>query len=77
MTSDAEIAKILDTESDEYRKLAVEHKSLHEKLSAFDVKVYLSPEEELERNTLKKLKLQKKDRMTRIIQEHGIGERAG
>ncbi len=70
MTAEAKIARILDAENDEYRRLAVEHKSLAEKIAEMDAKVYLSPEDEFERNKLKKLKLLKKDRMAELIRDY-------
>lgn len=70
MPRDAEIARILDEGHEEYRRLAVEHKSLDEKVAEMESKGYLTPEEDLERNKLKKLKLKKKDRMAEIVREY-------
>lgn len=70
MVTDEDIAKVLETENEEYRKLAAEHKTLKAKLAEIDAKVYMTPEQEQERATLKKLKLAKKDRMLQMIVEH-------
>ncbi|MBT9537623.1 MAG: DUF465 domain-containing protein, partial [Nitrospirae bacterium] len=65
-----EIAEILLKESEEYKKLGEEHKSLEGVLAEIDKKVYLTPEEEVERKRIQKLKLTKKDRMAEIIREY-------
>lgn len=64
-----EIADILRKESEEYRKLSDEHRTLDSQLAEIDKKVYLTPEEELERKKLQKQKLQKKDRMAELVRE--------
>ena len=53
-----------------FKALVQEHRSLDEKLKEFDRKVYLSPDEEMERKRLAKLKLAKKDRIAQIIAGH-------
>ena len=68
MTED-EIVKILGSENEEFRTLGAEHKGLKEQLSEINNRVYLTPEEELEKKNLQKLKLSKKDRMAEIIRE--------
>lgn len=50
-----------------FRKLHEEHVLFEKKLQEFDDRVYLSPEEELERKTIQKLKLAGKDEMEGII----------
>ena len=69
MMSEAEIMKALEKENDEYKKLGIEHQELKGKVDAFKKK-HLSPEEETEINRLKKLKLQKKDRMAELVREY-------
>jgi hypothetical protein len=44
-----------------FKNLVQEHRMLDGKLKEFDRKVYLSPDEEMERKRLQKLKLAKKD----------------
>lgn len=51
----------------ELKALVQEHRSLDEKLKEFDRKVYLSPDEEMERKKLQKLKLAKKDRIAQRL----------
>ncbi|MBA3071328.1 MAG: DUF465 domain-containing protein [Nitrospirae bacterium] len=65
-----EIAEILLKENEEYKKLREEHKSLEGALAEIDKKVYLTPEEEVERKRIQKLKLTKKDRMAELIREY-------
>lgn len=65
-----EIAEILLKENEEYKKLEEEHKSLKGTLAEIDRKVYLTPEEEVERKRVQKLKLTKKDRMAEITREY-------
>jgi uncharacterized protein YdcH (DUF465 family) len=65
-----EIAEVLVKESVEYRKLGEEHKSLEQVLAEMNRKVYLTPEEEVEKKRIQKLKLTKKDRMAELIREY-------
>ena len=51
-----------DTRS-EIERLHREHNELKARLSELNSRLYLSPEEEIERKTIQKLKLQKKDRL--------------
>ena len=44
-----------------------EHRSLDDKLKELDRKVYLSPDEEMERKRLAKLKLAKKDKIAQLL----------
>ncbi len=64
-----EIVESLRKESEEFRKLAEEHHSLEGILSEIDKKVYLTPEEEVERKKIQKQKLLKKDRMAELIRD--------
>lgn len=65
-----EIVEFLKKESDEFRKLSEEHRSLDVLLAEIDSKRYLTPEEEVERKKLQKQKLSKKDRMAELVREH-------
>ncbi len=65
-----QIAEILLKENEEYRKLGQEHKNLEGILAELDKKVYLTPEENVERKKVQKLKLAKKDRMAELIREY-------
>lgn len=64
-----EIVRILTAENEEYRKLGEEHKTLEQLLSEFNDRVYLTPDEEMERKRIQKLKLLKKDRMAEIFRD--------
>jgi uncharacterized protein YdcH (DUF465 family) len=55
---------------DELRTLYVEHQELKQKLQAFRTKLYLTPEEELEKKRIQKLKLASKDRMMEVLYRH-------
>jgi len=50
-----------------FRMLYEEHSLFEKKLSEYDKKGYLSPQEELEKNKVKKMKLVGKDEMEKII----------
>ena len=68
--NEEEIRELLKRESEEFKKLDEEHKSLKALLAEIDRKVYLSTDEEVERKKLQKLKLSKKDRMAELIREY-------
>lgn len=71
--TEEEILKILHRHNEEFRKLGEEHRTLEDELSKFDSRLYLSPDEELERKKIQKLKLYKKDRMAEIIRDYKQG----
>ncbi|MFO0724509.1 MAG: hypothetical protein U1E65_12040 [Myxococcota bacterium] len=48
-------------------RLQREHSELELRLSELNSRLYLSPQEQLERNMLKKLKLAKKDRIAALL----------
>jgi len=51
----------------EFKALVEEHRELDEKLKELDRKVYLLPDEEVERKRLQKLKLARKDKIAQIL----------
>lgn len=63
----------LRMESPEFKQLEQEHRKLDSELMSFETHVYLSPEEELERRRLQKLKLAAKDRMMEMIRRFKSG----
>lgn len=65
-----EIAEILFRENNEYKQLRSEHKHLEGILAEIDKKIHLTPEEEVERKKIQKLKLARKDRMAELIREY-------
>jgi uncharacterized protein len=71
MTVDSpELKELLLQRDDEYRQLAAKHHELEDRLTELSTKHYLSEPEQLEEVTLKKRKLQIKDRMADIARRH-------
>ena len=72
-----EIIEHLKKENDEFKKVLEEHHGLDITLAEMDRKVYLTPEEEVERKKLQKQKLAKKDKMAEFIRDfrktHPVG----
>ncbi len=66
---DQEIIESLKKENEEFKKLLEDHHDLDATLAEMDKKVYLTPEEEIERKKLQKLKLAKKDKMAEFIRD--------
>ncbi len=64
---DEEIIELLMRENEEFKKLEQDHKNLKSMLAEIDKKVYLTPEEEMERKKIQKLKLSKKDKMAELV----------
>ena len=54
----------------ELRTLNQEHLQLKHQLEAFRNKLYLTPEEELEKKRIQKLKLASKDRLMELVNRH-------
>jgi uncharacterized protein YdcH (DUF465 family) len=65
-------AELLRTD-EEFHKLAAKHHELEDRLHELTAKPYLSEPEQLEEVTLKKRKLQLKDRMEDIMRRHRQG----
>jgi len=63
----------LRTENPEFKQLEQEHRKLDDELMSFETHVYLSPEEEIERRRLQKLKLAAKDKMMEMIRRSKTG----
>lgn len=68
--SEADRMDEISTEG-EVERLEREHRELKARLSELNSRLYLSPEEEIERKTIQKLKLAKKDRMALLSQRSG------
>ncbi len=64
-----EVVESLRENNEEFRKLLEEHHQLEGMLAEMDRKVYLTPEEEVERKRIQKQKLIKKDRMAELIRD--------
>jgi uncharacterized protein YdcH (DUF465 family) len=67
---DEELIQTLLEREPELRRCYEEHVDLERRLGAFQQKVYLSPDEELEKRRLQKLKLAGKDRIMEILSRH-------
>ncbi len=65
-TMDAKLAALI-VDNPEVRELVEEHRVLDSTLRDLDKKVYLLPDEEVERKRLQKLKLAKKDKIAEIL----------
>lgn len=66
MAETQDLKHLLLETNDEYRQLATKHHELEDRLHELTSKHYLSDTEQLEEVTLKKRKLQMKDRMEEI-----------
>ena len=53
--------------NEEFRALAAQHTELKRQVDAIEAKARLTPEDEIEENRLKKLKLRAKDQMNQIM----------
>ena len=61
----------------EFRELASKHHSLDNRLHELEARHYLSDSEQFEEISLKKRKLQLKDRMELIMRQHRAGTTPG
>jgi hypothetical protein len=68
-----EIIESLKQGNEDFRKLHEEHHSLDGLLAEIDRKIYLTPEEEIERKKMQKQKLFKKDRMAEMVRDYKKG----
>ena len=64
----------LRSENQEFQRWEQEHKKLEDTLMTFEAHRYLTPEEELERKRVQKLKLAAKDRMMDIMRRSQQGQ---
>jgi hypothetical protein len=65
-----DLKTLLIETNDEFRQLASKHHSLDDRLHELETKQYLSDAEQFEEVSLKKRKLQVKDRMEFLLQEY-------
>jgi hypothetical protein len=65
-----ELIQQLVAQDDELKALYIEHQELKQKLEAFRNKLYLTPEEELEKKRIQKMKLASKDRLMDVLHRH-------
>jgi len=64
----------LRVENSEFQKWEQEHRKLENTLMDFESHRYLTPEEEMERKRIQKLKLAAKDRMMEILKRSKVGQ---
>ncbi len=64
----------LRTENPEYQKWEQEHSKLEHTLSSFESHRFLTPEEEVERKRIQKLKLVAKDRMMDMVRRFKVAQ---
>ena len=67
--NEQEIVAKLREENPDFKKISDEHHELDVQLAEIDRKVYLTPEEEIERKKMQKQKLAKKDQMAEMIRD--------
>lgn len=67
---DEEIVEVLKRESEEFRRILLEHKELDNQLQDLGKKAYLTPEEEMEEKRMKKEKLSRKDRIAQLVRDY-------
>jgi uncharacterized protein YdcH (DUF465 family) len=68
------LAARLRSENQEYQRWEQEHRKLEDTLMTFEAHRYLTPEEEIERKRVQKLKLAAKDRMVEIMRRSQRGQ---
>jgi uncharacterized protein YdcH (DUF465 family) len=64
------LKKRLTEEDPEFRKLMEEHVTFEKALAEFNERSHLTPNEEMERKRIQKLKLSGKDKMEMILAAH-------
>ena len=69
-TQSAAFQSLLE-ENDDFRKLYDEHLKYERQLEELDKVRFLTPEQEMQRKTIQKLKLSGKDRMTQMMDSAG------
>jgi uncharacterized protein YdcH (DUF465 family) len=67
---DQELVRELWDNNPRFRKLYEEHQLLEKELDNLSEKSYLSPDEEIEKKKMQKLKLAGKDEMEQILSAH-------
>ncbi len=67
------VVQRLRRENPEFQRWEEEHSKLEQTLESLDSHPYLSPEEEVERKRIQKLKLATKDRMMEMIRQYKVG----
>ena len=68
--NEEEVIEVLKKESEEFRKVYQEHRELDNRLSDLNKKHFLSADDEMEMNRMKKEKLHKKDKIAEMIRDY-------
>ena len=76
MRSSDQLRESLLQNDEEFRQLANQHQELDNRINELSRQLYRSNTEELEEATLKKRKLQVKDRMETLLRRHRAGHNA-
>ncbi len=71
--SEEALREKIRTENPDFQKWEEEHHQLETVLENIDSHPYLSPEEEVERKRIQKLKLATKDKMMQMIRRYKVG----
>jgi uncharacterized protein YdcH (DUF465 family) len=69
-THDEELKAHLLSQSEEFRTLAEQHAQLKHQIQSIESKAYVTPEDEIEEQRLKKLKLHVKDLMNDMLEQY-------
>lgn len=69
-TQDEELKAHLLSTNDQFRTLAEQHAHLKQEIDEIESKSHVTEDDELEEQRLKKLKLQVKDQMLEMIEQH-------
>ena len=68
--NDMDLVQRLSEENPRFRKLHEQHLLFEKQLQEMDDRTYLTPEEDLERKKIQKLKLAGKDEMEAILRDY-------
>jgi uncharacterized protein YdcH (DUF465 family) len=69
-TQDEELKAHLLSTNEQFRTLAEQHAQLKIEIERIESKCHVTPDDEIEEQRLKKLKLQLKDQMTEILEQY-------
>jgi len=70
MEINQDLLEKVKTSNNEFRKLYDEHLTLKSRVAELNKMKFLTPEQEIEKKTIQKKKLQQKDRMNKIVGEY-------
>lgn len=70
MEINQDLLEKVKTSNNEFRKLYDEHLTLKSRVEELNKMKFLTPDQEIEKKTIQKKKLQQKDRMNEIVGEY-------